>query len=134
MTINNLDAFVKGLWDWGWLDQCFRGKNRMSDIDGVIERRREILVMEGKPPGKEVSLGQTLLFKALAQRGLSVLVLWGEPNDPREMMLWLPYQNNPSPKIATSKTTVQELVQSWFECADVGKPWPGYVPIEPVKA
>jgi hypothetical protein len=40
MTINKLDAYVAGLWDWVCLDGCFGDtKIRPTDIDGLVERR-----------------------------------------------------------------------------------------------
>jgi len=119
MTIKNKDAFMGALWDWGFLDECFnKTKIKVSDVDGIVERNGHVLFIEAKPPGKEVSVGQSIMFSALAQSGFTVLVIWGETNKPKEFMFWKPYQVLPSKKMAATEETIKSFVRHWYVCVD----------------
>lgn len=87
MTIHDRDKYRDAAWDWGILDGCFgKGKIRPSDIDGVVERNGHFLFIEAKPPSKELSTGQSILFERLAAKpDITVLILWGEKEKPEEM-------------------------------------------------
>lgn len=91
MTIQNPEKFVAGLWDWGMLDPCFPGKIKVTDIDGLVERKGHFLVLETKSPGVTIPLGQEIMFKRLQQsRMFTVVVVWGKTNQPQEMQIFYP--------------------------------------------
>ena len=89
MTIQDRDKYRDAAWDWDILDGCFgKGKIRPSDIDGVVERNGHFLFLEAKPQGKELGTGQRILFERLAAKpDITVLVLWGEKEQPEEMWI-----------------------------------------------
>lgn len=138
MTIRNMDKFVASLWDWGFLDGCFgNSRSHVGDIDGIIEQAGEVLMLEGKPfdgtlgwrhlAGIQVPMERAArLWKGLAGRGISILVLWGEPidqNDPMYkmpycMQLWLRYEGEPYPVQNALIDLVRERVSNWWNWAE----------------
>lgn len=89
MTINNLDAFVGGLWDWGILRGCF-GLSRIqpTDVDGLVEYNGYFLLLEAKRPGVPLKQGQRIMFEALQRTGrFTVVIVWGMQNDPCKLLV-----------------------------------------------
>ncbi len=118
MTINNPALFEKGFWDWSILDGCFGNTRiRPSDVDGMVERNGEFLAIETKGPGAPLPTGQFWMYCALAERpGMTVLILWGHPGRPEEMMVMDSYS---TPKrIPCTLEDVREFVRNWFYIAD----------------
>lgn len=49
------------------------------DVDGVLERNGYILILETKPPGASIPLGQRITFKAFVKTGkVTVWVAWAD--------------------------------------------------------
>jgi hypothetical protein len=128
-NIHSPDRFRDSLWDWCFLNGCFgQTKIKVSDVDGIVERNGQILFIEGKPPGFQPMEGQMRLWRGLAGRGIYVLVLWGEAEDPfrptlktpGHVMVWKPGNPQPFPKQATSVAPVRRWVERWFDWADKG--------------
>jgi len=119
MTIRNLEAFMAGLWDWAILDGCF-GETRImpSDTDGEVERNGHFLVLEAKSPGVLISQGQRIKFQHRAQRGDTVMVIWGKQNKPENIMIWRPYCRFGPDSFACDISKFRDLVSSWFDWAD----------------
>ena len=46
------------------------------DLDFVVERAGHILILETKPAGADVPLGQLITLKAFAKLGCDVWVVW----------------------------------------------------------
>lgn len=108
---------MRNLWDWGFLDDCFDGtKIRLSDIDGYVERNGHFLFVEAKSPGKPIPRGQQLSFSALNNAGHTVMVIWGERNQPEQMQIWHRTRGVTAAR-AASIETIKEYVRNWFEWA-----------------
>lgn len=127
----NMDAelTLAGLWDWCFLNDCFGSeKQRVGDVDGIFERNGHILVIEGKPLWfvPHDKHGQVILWRALARRGIWVLVLWGEaenearPNHktPTRAMLWRPGDQRMPRLRPTSVAVLRRWVSRWYKRAD----------------
>ena len=111
--LRDRNKYRDAAWDWSILEGCFGGRIRPSDIDGIVERNGKFLVLEAKPPGYVFRGGQSILFKRLAQQSnFTVLVLWGEVNQPTAMQVWGEKQQ------ACSLTDVRAFCQGWFDWAD----------------
>ena len=109
MTIRNLDHFTKALWDWGFLDGCFAGGIRVSDLDGIVERNGKFLVLEGKSLRRGIPSGQRYMFNALKRLGcFEIVILWGEANSVEFMQIW------PHDKMPAGAEDIQDFVRSWF--------------------
>jgi hypothetical protein len=89
MTINDMDKFTSSLWDWKFLDNCFQGTRiKVSDIDGIVERKGQFLVIECKNPNVPIPVGQKIMFDNMAKTGFfTVIVVWGEKNKPEKMKI-----------------------------------------------
>jgi hypothetical protein len=114
MTIRNPNAYRDGAWDWGFLDGCFAPTRvRVSDIDGIVERRGRFLVIETKPRNELMTKGQQLLLDAFARmENFTVLVIYGEANAPQAMRHW------PRPEQPATAGHVQAFVRDWWGWAN----------------
>jgi len=118
MTINNPDAYVAGIWDWGILRGCF-GETRIepTDIDGLVERNGKFLLIEAKAPNVELKRGQQITFQALQKTGVfSILIVWGETNKPERMQLWT--RKGEMLIDPASLDKLRQIVAKWFAWAD----------------
>lgn len=119
MTIQNLDEYVANLWDWGFLNGCFAGtKIRVSDLDGIVERNGEFLVLEAKSPDVPLKKGQRIMFEQMVKSGHhTVFVLWGTPSTPERICVFS--SKHPTGwEQTTSLVEAQRLVAAWFERAN----------------
>lgn len=120
MTIRNKDAFDAQQWDWGFLDGCFGNTNiRVTDVDGLVERNGQFLMIESKGAGVPIPLGQKIMHDQWVRRGNSLLVVWGEPNIP----LRIEFRSNigglrTREVESASIPQFQELVGQWFRTVD----------------
>ncbi len=119
MTIQNLDSYVNSLWDWGFLDNCFHGTRiRVSDLDGIVERNGQFLVIEAKGVKKPIPQGQAIMFSRLTNNGFTVLVIWGTPNQPEQLQVWYPGRDKPGPMQPARVDDIQNIVRRWFDWAN----------------
>lgn len=74
-------CFVKNLMpDWDFLKDSFRGKGRIGDIDGIIEKNGHLLILEWKSTGAPLPEGQEIMFTNATRKNLiTVFVIWGNP-------------------------------------------------------
>jgi hypothetical protein len=114
-------AIVAGqLWDWGWLNVAFHPtRARASDIDGVVEQDRHILILEGKPHpyAWEEGSAQYRTLKTLSGKpGVCVLVLYGDPAGPhvRQAEQVIPMGPRHLPRVPASNDDVIRWVAEWF--------------------
>lgn len=118
MTINNLKAFINGLWDWGILNGCFGNTRiRLSDLDGIAERNGKFLVVEAKSPGKEIPMGQMIMYKHLVDLGcFTVILVWGEKNAPERMTI----MTSGMTKVFENSNLddLRKVVSTWFDYAN----------------
>jgi len=116
MSIRNMDSYIKNLWDWKVLNGCFGdSKTAVSDIDGIIERHGQFLVIEAKSAGKDIPMGQSILLSALAKLdAFKVLIVWGEPGHVVAMARW------PGSMFDATNETFRSEVAAWYKKADGG--------------
>lgn len=116
MNIRNLSAFNASVWDWSFLNGAFGGTNiRVSDIDGMVERRGNFLMIEGKKGGV-VSGGQGIMFDAWVRDGNSLLLLHGMDHADKNMIIVArggPWPVDGSP-ITGDRNTVRDLCLRWY--------------------
>lgn len=81
------EEYGRRLWDWTALNVCFAHGIRVSDIDGIVERRGSFLVLEGTRAGLSKKKGQQMMLEALARLpGFTVIMIEGNP--PFEVKRW----------------------------------------------
>lgn len=116
MTIANPEEY-NDVWDWAILKGCF-GNTKISptDIDGCVERKGRKLYLETKKPGVQVQVGQWLTFENLSKEGHTVLIIWGEVNNPEVIKRLSNRLEKDYP--AATLDTLREIVSQWFEFAE----------------
>lgn len=86
---------------------------RPSDVDGIVEKHGHFLFLEAKPPNKELSTGQRIVFENLARLpGTTVVVLWGQPAKPIRM--WVVGEQPRTCNIEDVRT----FCQMWYDFAN----------------
>lgn len=125
MTIQNAELFVAGIWDWGFLNECFHPTRiRVTDIDGFIERNGHFLILETKQRGVSIPTGQLISFQQIVKQGHWVLVIWGHQKEPvHDLLLMMPSHELRYTDEETE--TIQDIVRDWFRWADGSK---GFMP------
>jgi hypothetical protein len=121
MAIRNETAYTNSFWDWSGYDSCFgRTGIKISDIDGIVERKGWFLLIETKYPGAEIPTGQRRLHDALIANGrFTVMVIWGEKNNPRDVLIR--QSDGVETRRKTSTEDIHRAIARWFEYADTGK-------------
>ena len=124
MNIRSLDRYHGAWWDWTPLNECFEGKIRVMDVDGIVERRGKFLLLEGKrldegeqPP--PLPAGQQYTHDALCATGLfTVVVFWGTP--PRGPIRFVRVQTKRGAGrvVPASMDDLKALVRRWYRWAD----------------
>jgi len=118
MTIRDLKKYTESLWDWGFLDGCFKRNIKVTDIDGLVEAGGRFLLLEAKSSNAPIPDGQRFAFEALVKTGLwTVLVMWGKPNEPESYLLMDGRPGRPEIK-SCDRTEIQFIVSTWFEIVD----------------
>ena len=118
MTIDDPEAYVNSLWDWGCLDGCF-GKTAIhpTDIDGLVERKGHFLFLETKGPGVSLPTGQLRMFRRLIENPrMTVFIVWGKAGDAERIRV-LTCDLSRTYYTATTQT-LRGLVRYWFANAD----------------
>lgn len=113
--IRNMDNFIASKWSYGYFDEAFR-PTRISfgDLDAVVERNGQFLVLETKGEGVPVPTGQEMMFNRMIDCGnYTVLILWGKP--PCEVTAWRIW---PGLKVPVDKATVREFILEWRRMAE----------------
>lgn len=73
--------------DWGFLDGCFDGNIRPTDIDGIVHINGRFLLLEAKTM-ERIPHAQQRMFAAMAASGLfTVMVLFGWTNNPKKLRI-----------------------------------------------
>jgi len=70
-----------GLRDYRWVADALPGRIAPMDLDCVLERHGRFLVMEFKPEGGPLPMGQRLTLKQLVRKGMDVWVVWELPEE-----------------------------------------------------
>lgn len=113
MTINNWEKYKATHWDWACLDGCFDRGISPSDVDGIVEVNGKFLLLETKSPTARLSTGQHRMFNNFPG---TVLVIWGEPEKPEEMMSI--FHGKSQRRNAATLSGVRDFVGRWFRWAD----------------
>ena len=117
-NIRDREKFAERLWDWGFLNECWGGKIRPSDIDGIVERNGYFLILEGKPANQEPNKGQQILLQMLTKKieTCTALILYGEPGDPK---FYRRVSNgNICDKKPCGKRDIIAICKAWFNAVD----------------
>lgn len=124
-NLRSLKSFIRGLWSWKDLNECFNGtKIRVTDIDGLVERKGNFLLLEGKTGDKELDIGQQITIDKLHDTGLfTIICVYGiPPRMPQRLKIYYPGVKKPKDLFNANMETLQDLVSRWYTWADASKP------------
>lgn len=119
--IRNPAGFLESIPNWKPIYQAFPPKNHPGDIDGIMERHGQFLIIEKKQVGATVVpwSGQARTLKALHNLGVfTIIYIWGDEANPQAICVIRPtdeFQINPQP------VTYQEwisILKEWWAFAE----------------
>lgn len=116
--IRNFEGVREGFIDFSAFDGCFpNDRLSFTDLDGMMERKGNFLVLEKKGINR-LTLGQKLLLKQLLALGVFTIIVFG-PSEykPEFITVYYPDGNmcvaqNPSHK------ELRRVISEWFKYAD----------------
>lgn len=123
-NLNSLRGFLAGQWDLSPFDHCFKGRNRLGDVDASIELGGHTLLIEFKGSRNGMNKGQVL--KAIRQAkysGISTFFIFGKRNEPEAYLTINPADHLPkgyesSGYIAGDMDKVCEVIKVWADHAE----------------
>lgn len=144
-NIRSVAGYIRGLWDWTFLNECFAPTRiKVADVDGIVERRGHFLWIEAKPEKNdgthEVTDGQRYTHQALTRTGaFTVICIWGTTDtdlkseylnrsdttamicalgEPTPTYARVLYEDGKIKEGPTTKQEFQETVRGWFKWAN----------------
>jgi len=91
-----------------------------SNVDGILERNGQFLILEWKRPGEKVSTGQKIMLQALAAKpSFMVVIIYG--NTDNETVIdsyWLLTPEGKPYKAGTGFESFKQFYRQWYELAD----------------
>lgn len=131
MHIRSLRRFMESIPDWTPINDVLPERIRVTDLDGILERRGHFLVLDTKHPDSPIPRGQDILYQRLARIGMVVLVVYtrlshhhndaGEMTELGQMEVtgWWRYFPNGRRTFRRGDTAaLQRFVQRWWAWAD----------------
>lgn len=93
-NLKSLRGFLSGEWDLSAFDKCFKGNNRLGDIDGSIELNGHTLVVEFKGAKNGMNKGQILKAIRMAKySNIVTIFVFGKQNQPEAYLKITPAKN-----------------------------------------
>lgn len=118
MAINNMAAYMAAVWDWSWLQGCFGQTIKVSDVDGMVERRGNFLMLEGKKGGV-VSVGQRIMHEQWVKNGGSLIVINGMDHQDTNMIVTASGGPWSAPIVTQGgRDVVRRLCSDWYQWAN----------------
>ena len=91
-----------------------------SNVDGILERNGQFLILEWKRPGEKVSTGQKIMLQALASKpDFMVVIIYG--NTDNETVIdsyWLLTPDGKPVKSGVGFASFKQFYKDWYTLAD----------------
>ena len=91
-----------------------------SNVDGILERNGQFLILEWKRPGEKVSEGQRIMLQALASKpSFMVVIIYG--NTDNETVIdsyWLLTPEGKPVKTGIGFESFKQFYRDWYTLAD----------------
>lgn len=116
-------CWLKTMPDWGFLDDCFPGRIRMGDMDGVVERHGFLFLAEWKGPGVPLPKGQQIMFSNLCRRGNTIAVCWGDVTAMAPEKVRLFHDSKDSEIGSPTQDKLREIARRWIAHVDSIHGW-----------
>lgn len=107
-----------GLRDYRWVADALPGRVAPMDLDSVLERNGHVLIMEFKPHGMALPLGQRLTLKAFVRKpNTRVWVVWEDENKKHAEVGEMDRNGNVNFVERMTIAKLRNKVATWFEQA-----------------
>lgn len=113
-------AGFDGVFDWTWTHGCF-GDTKITpmDLDAVIERKGQFLVMETKDIGVQVPQGQLYTFQSMHRLGCFTFMIIHGKTQPERSVCWYPHPSKIKVEL-TGVDAARAFVARWYSWANRG--------------
>jgi len=121
--IRDPQGFLSSFPNWKPLNLAFPGKVGLTDLDGIVERKGQFLIIEKKQKGAYVKpfSGQTRTLKALHALGcFTVVYLFGDETDPSAMAVIHPGSVFKIDPVECTYRDVIKTLETWWIFANGG--------------
>lgn len=113
------ECYLKSLPDWGILKDCFPRGISPTDIDGLIEIKGNLLVLEWKKPGAVIQEGQQQALRGISlYRKATVFVVFGNPKLPTVEALQEVHLGKFHPAVRCTLKDLRARCQRWGRWAN----------------
>ena len=91
-----------------------------SNVDGILERNGQFLILEWKRPKEKVSEGQRIMLQALAAKpSFMVVIVYGNTDNETVVdSYWLLTPEGKPVKSGVGFESFKEFYRQWYELAD----------------
>jgi hypothetical protein len=91
-----------------------------SNVDGILERNGQFLILEWKRPKEKISEGQRIMLQALAAKSsfMVVIVYGNTDNETVVDSYWLLTPEGKPVKSGVGFESFKEFYRQWYELAD----------------
>ena len=91
-----------------------------SNVDGILERNGQFLILEWKRPGEKVSDGQRIMLQALAAKpSFMVVIIYGNTDNETVVdSYWLLTPEGKPVKSGIGFESFKQFYRQWYELAD----------------
>ncbi len=97
---------------------CFPGRCNFGDVDGIVELRRNALLLEWKSEERELPTGQRLLYERLTQSGAcSVVIVVGDAETMTVEAMSRVHAGFQSPYEPADRDLVKQELTAWSDWA-----------------
>jgi len=107
-----------GLRDYRWVADALPGRVAPMDLDCVLEKNGNVLIMEFKPKGMALPLGQRLTLKAFVKKpNTRVWVVWEDPSHKHAEVGEMDVYGNVNFIERVTIAKLRSKVSTWFTMA-----------------
>jgi hypothetical protein len=91
-----------------------------SNVDGILERNGQFLILEWKRPKEKISEGQRIMLQALAAKpSFMVVIVYGNTDNETVVdSYWLLTPEGKPVKSGVGFESFKEFYRQWYELAD----------------
>jgi hypothetical protein len=116
MSLRDPKKYMAAAWNFDPFNACFTGNIKACDVDFIVERKGNFLVIEFKPAWSALKVGQRILLEKLSRLPkFKVLFVEGETDDPVAYRVFPDYGT----EIPVDMDGLCAIIRFWFETVNV---------------
>lgn len=112
-----VDDVDLGLRDYRWLEDALPGRVAPTDVDFMLETAGHVLILEYKPLGVYLPLGQRLTFKTLVLKGIDVWLVRHNEDSTRVKVGAMDRNGEVVFSESMPVSRLKRKVREWFDAA-----------------